>query len=98
MEKEYLQKKLKHTNFDGIIYYGENGNESINLIDLLKDYKQQLDLLVVVKSVKDKELLNFEGWYVTFGYKKTVAGNFIKRGIRYSESELYHKYEIEYLQ
>ena len=47
MEKEYLQKKLKHTNFDGIIYYGENGNESINLIDLLKDYKQQLDLPVV---------------------------------------------------
>ena len=58
MEKEYLRKKLKHTNFDGVIHYGENGNESINLIDLLKDYKQQLDLPVVVGS-SDKIVIEF---------------------------------------
>lgn len=59
---------------------------------------EALALLSVVKSVKEKELLNFEGWYVSLGYYKTVAGNFVKDGIRYSESELYRKYEIEYLQ
>ena len=50
MEKAYLRKKLKHTNFDGVIHYGRNGEKKINLIDLLKDYKQQLIIADVVKQ------------------------------------------------
>jgi len=42
MEKRFLRKKLKHTNFDGIIHYGKNGEQEIDLVVLLKDYKKQL--------------------------------------------------------
>ena len=43
--KKWLQKKLEHSQFDGIIHYGNNGEKKIDLIMLLNDFKE--DHLVI---------------------------------------------------
>ncbi len=43
--------------------------------------------------LKDKPKLNFENWYITYGYAKSVTGNFVKEGIRYTADEMQFKYE-----
>ena len=43
--------------------------------------------------LKDKPKLNFEDWYITYGYAKSVTGNFVKEGVRYTADEMQFKYE-----
>ena len=49
--KKWLQKKLKHSQFDGIIHYGNDGEKKINLISLLNDFKED-------HSISMEEILN----------------------------------------
>ena len=48
-------------------------------------------------ELKSKPILSFEDWYITYGYSKTVAGNFIKEGSRITRDELMHRYKTEHL-
>ena len=43
--------------------------------------------------LKDKPKLNFEDWYITYGYAKSFTGNFVKEGIRYTADQMQFKYE-----
>ncbi len=48
-------------------------------------------------QLKENETLTFDEWYKTFGYSKTIAQTYIKRGIRYSEDAMRSMYKTEYL-
>lgn len=43
--------------------------------------------------LKAKQKLSFEDWYITYGYAKSVAGNFVKEGVRYTPEEMQFKYD-----
>ena len=45
------------------------------------------------EQLKDKPKLNFEDWYITYGYAKSFTGNFVKEGIRYTADQMQFKYE-----
>jgi hypothetical protein len=52
----------------------------------------------VLKPLKEKEVLSFEDWRIDCDYYQTVAGNFVKGAVRYTEEETRFKYKTEYLQ
>ena len=45
--------------------------------------------------LKDKPKLSFMDWYITYGYAKSVAGDFVKEGTRYTFDEMQFKYEYD---
>ena len=51
--KKWLQKKLEHSQFDGIIHYGNNGEKKIDLIVLLNDYLEDELKAAYDKGLKD---------------------------------------------
>jgi hypothetical protein len=63
----------------------------------LRSELKQLTTPVVSKSLKDKEILTFGGWLIANKYTKMVAGNFLKKGIRFSKEEMLFEYNKVYL-
>ena len=64
---------------------------------IAKDYAEAINYTHCCKSdselLKDKQKLSFEDWYRTYGYEKSVTGNFVKEGTRYTLDEMKFKYE-----
>ena len=84
-----------------------NNQTKKEIIELIKEdigyvFDQQIEVEAInythcCKSdselLKDKQKLSFEDWYRTYGYEKSVTGNFVKEGTRYTLDEMKFKYE-----
>tara|TARA_R110002012_G_scaffold39003_1_gene108209 strand:- start:2031 stop:2330 length:300 start_codon:yes stop_codon:yes gene_type:complete len=62
-------------------------NELLEVITVTRCCKSDSELL------KDKPKLSFEDWYINYGYAKSVTGNFVKEGTRYTPEEMQFKYD-----
>ena len=74
-----------------------NGTETLLSKQLAKMIESAINYTHSCKSdselLKDKPKLNFEDWYITYGYAKSFTGNFVKEGIRYTADQMQFKYE-----
>lgn len=84
-------------------YLQKNGEkpseyEEDRILAAMEEYANlKIDFMSSSTQLKDKQIFTFEEWYITYGYTKTINGNFVKDGSRIIYDELLHKYKVEYL-
>tara|TARA_R110002073_G_scaffold187718_1_gene346429 strand:+ start:509 stop:808 length:300 start_codon:yes stop_codon:yes gene_type:complete len=95
-EQEYLDSKNIVTEYvEG--FTDRNGWKNTSLPTLLKDYKQQLILHGVVKSLKDEDIPTFEEYTQNYGYKRIGNSSVYKNEGTYKDTEtLLKEYKKEY--
>jgi hypothetical protein len=99
MTKEDIIKELDKLGNTLYEKYGTDSYLERCTVHDLKTKVKALNISVVLKPLKSKEVKTFEDWYIDNGYYKTVAGNYMKNdGVRFHEVELKYKYKTEYLQ
>ena len=95
-EQEYLDSKNIVTEYvEG--FTDRNGWNNIPLPDLLKDYKQQLILHGVVKSLKVDNIPTFNEYAQAKGYERIGNSNVYKKDGTYKDIEVLKKqYQVEH--
>ena len=98
MDKTELINKLLWLGYTSAEEGTEKRKEAVNMAhNLLDEYLEAINYTHCCKSdselLKDKQKLSFEDWYRTYGYEKSVTGNFVKEGTRYTLDEMKFKYE-----
>tara|TARA_R110000782_G_scaffold253540_1_gene341652 strand:- start:44 stop:340 length:297 start_codon:yes stop_codon:yes gene_type:complete len=88
-----LESKVKNCHNTNTIFDTRN----YVLLDDVKKLLEAINYTRCCTELKSKPILSFEDWYITYGYSKTVAGNFIKEGSRITRDELIHRYKTEHL-
>ena len=91
LNKENWIKYLKLADKGGITNHGIAQ-------DIVSKIGQAINYSQCCTKLKDKPRLNFEDWYITFGYTKRFDNVFTKRGVKYSEYAVRSMYKTEYLQ
>lgn len=90
------QKKLEVIE-EAFNYYHDRTSltrlEEKELTDFVNELKEAISVTRCSTQLKDKPKLTFEEWYRTYGYAKSVTGNFVKEGVRYTAEEMQFKYD-----